>query len=67
MKQESRGKLTKLKGSVKEAAGILTGNREMERQGAQQRAVGVVQERIGEARRKAGDFANEIGKAIKKG
>jgi len=67
MSQETRGKVTKLKGRVKEAAGIITGNRELERQGAQQRAVGVVQERIGEARRKAGDFAAEMGKAIKKG
>lgn len=65
MRQESRGKVTKLKGRVKEAAGIITGDREMERQGAQQRALGVVQERIGEARRKAGDFATAMGKAIK--
>lgn len=67
MKQESRGRLTKLKGRVKEAAGIITGNSDLEKQGAQQRAVGVVQQRIGEARRKAGDFAAEMGKAIKKG
>jgi len=67
MKQETRGKVTKLKGRVKEAAGIITGDREMEQQGAQQRAVGAVQEPIGEARRKAGDFATARGKAIGKG
>lgn len=67
MRQESRGKVTKLKGRVKEAAGIITGDRDLERRGAQQRAVGVVQERIGEARRKAGDFASAMGRAIRKG
>lgn len=66
MKQELQGKVTKLKGRVTEAAGILAGDRKLERQGAQQRAVGTVQESIGKARRKAGELVGDVGKAIKR-
>lgn len=66
MKQESRGKLTKLKGRVKEAAGVLTGDRKLERQGAQERAAGAVQESVGKARRKVGELVTGVGKAIKR-
>lgn len=66
MKQESRGRLTKLKGRVKEAAGVLTGDRKLERQGAQERAAGAAQESVGKARRKVGELVTGIGKAIKR-
>jgi uncharacterized protein YjbJ (UPF0337 family) len=42
----------KLKGRVKEVAGIMTGNRKLEREGSRQRAGGAVQESVGKARRK---------------
>jgi uncharacterized protein YjbJ (UPF0337 family) len=55
-----------VKGRVKEAAGTLTGNRKLEREGARQRAKGAAQERVGKARRKVGDFVDGVAKAIKK-
>ncbi len=65
-KQETRGKVKKLKGRVKESVGIITGNRELERKGSRQRTEGAVQESLGKARRKAGEFVAEVGKVIKK-
>lgn len=66
MKQETRGKLTKLKGRVKEAAGIITGDRKLESKGAQERTAGAVQESVGKARRKAGELVSDVGKAIRR-
>lgn len=66
MKQESRGKLTKLKGRVKEATGVLTGDKKLESEGAQDRAAGAVQESVGKARRKVGELVTGVGKAIKR-
>lgn len=66
MKQESRGTVTKLKGRVKEAAGILTGDRKLEQQGAQERTAGAVEEAVGKARRKAGDLVAGVARAIRK-
>lgn len=65
MKQESRGKVMKLKGRVREAAGIITGNQKLERQGARQRAVGAVNETVGKARRKAGKLAGKAATALR--
>ncbi len=58
--------MKKLKGRVKEAAGIITGNRKLEREGSRQRAEGAVQESVGKARRKVGEFVDGVAKAIKK-
>lgn len=66
VKQESEGKIDKLKGRLKEAAGIVTGDRALERQGAQQRAKGAVEESLGRARRKVGEAVDEVARAIKK-
>ncbi len=64
--QELRGKVTKLKGKAKEAVGIISGNRKLEREGAHQRATGAVQESVGKARRKVGKAVEGIASAIKK-
>jgi uncharacterized protein YjbJ (UPF0337 family) len=64
--QETKGKVEKLKGRVKEATGILTGDRKLEREGTRQRASGAVQERVGKARRKSGELVEDVAKAIKK-
>lgn len=64
--QETQGKVTKLKGRVKEAAGIVTDDGALEREGARERAAGAVQEGLGKARRKVGDFVGGVAKAIKK-
>jgi uncharacterized protein YjbJ (UPF0337 family) len=64
--QETRGKVKKIQGRMKEAAGVITGNRTLEREGARQRAEGAVQEGLGKARRKVGEIVSEVAKAIKK-
>jgi uncharacterized protein YjbJ (UPF0337 family) len=64
--QEARGKAKKLKGRVKQAVGIITGDSAVEREGSRQRAEGTVQESLGKARRKAGEFVDGVAKAIKK-
>jgi uncharacterized protein YjbJ (UPF0337 family) len=66
VRQETRGKVTKIKGEVKEAVGIVTGDRSLERKGAQQRAAGAAQESIGKAQRKVGEAVEAVAKAIKK-
>jgi uncharacterized protein YjbJ (UPF0337 family) len=64
--QEARGQAKKVKGRVKEAVGIISGDRKLESEGAAQRAAGAVQESLGKARRKVGEVVTDLGKAIKK-
>jgi len=64
--QEVGGKVKKTKGKMKEAVGILSGNKKMEREGSLQRAEGAVQEGLGQARRKVGEVLTNLGKAVKK-
>lgn len=63
--QETRGQINKLSGRVKEAAGIITGDRKLEQEGSRQRAKGVVQETVGKARRKAGELIDKVSTAVK--
>jgi uncharacterized protein YjbJ (UPF0337 family) len=64
--QEARGKVRKLKGRVKEAVGIVTGDSVLEREGSRQRAEGAVLESLGKTRRKAGELVDGVASAIKK-
>lgn len=64
--QEVRGKVKKVEGRVKEAVGIITADSEMERDGSRERAGGAVQESVGKARRKVGEFVGGVAKAIEK-
>jgi uncharacterized protein YjbJ (UPF0337 family) len=64
--QEVGGKVKKAKGKVKEAVGILTGDRKMEREGSLQRAQGAVEEGLGKARRKVGEVLTNLGNTIRK-
>lgn len=64
--QEVRGKVKKAKGKVKEAVGILSGDKKMEREGSLERAAGAVQEGLGGARRKVGEVLTNLGNTIKK-
>ncbi|HEY3351260.1 MAG TPA: CsbD family protein [Thermoanaerobaculia bacterium] len=64
--QEGSGKVKKVKGSVKEAVGILSGDRKLEREGSLQRAEGSIEEGLGKARRKVGEALTNLGNAIKK-
>jgi uncharacterized protein YjbJ (UPF0337 family) len=65
-KQEASGKVKKLKGRAKEAVGIITGNKKLEREGSRQKTEGAVQESLGQARQKVGNFVDRAAKAIKK-
>ncbi len=62
--QEVRGKVKKTKGRVKEAVGILSGDKKLEREGSLERAQGAVEEGLGKARRKVGEVLTNLGKAI---
>jgi uncharacterized protein YjbJ (UPF0337 family) len=63
---ELQGKKQNLKGRVKEAVGVLTGNEKLESDGADERADGAIQETIGKARRKVGEALEDLGKKTKK-
>ena len=64
--QEVRGKVKKAKGKVKEAVGILSGDKKMEQKGSVQRAEGTIEEGLGKARRKVGEALTGLGNTIKK-
>ena len=65
-KDEAQGKARNLKGRAKEAAGVLTGNKQLESEGANDRAAGALQDAAGKARRKVGQVLENIGKSVKK-
>ncbi|HEY7111950.1 MAG TPA: CsbD family protein [Thermoanaerobaculia bacterium] len=65
-KDEREGKKTQIKGRVKEATGVITGKKDLETEGANERADGEQQETIGKARRKAGELIEDLGRRIKK-
>ena len=64
--QEKQGKMNQRKGRAKEAAGIATGDKALEREGSRQRTKGAVQESLGKARRKVGEFVDDVAETIKK-
>jgi uncharacterized protein YjbJ (UPF0337 family) len=64
-KDEMEGKWEKAKGTVKEKAGEVTGDHEMEAEGAAQQAAGEAQDTFGKARRKAGEAVEDLGDTIK--
>jgi uncharacterized protein YjbJ (UPF0337 family) len=65
-RDEIEGKKENIKGRIKEAAGTLTGNKELESEGSNERADGAAQEEIGKARRKVGESIEELGQKIKR-
>ncbi len=65
-RDELEGKKENLKGRVKEATGTLTGNPELEKEGANERAGGALQEGIGRARREVGEAIEDLGEEIKR-
>ena len=65
-RDEREGKAENLKGRVKEATGVVTGNKKLENEGADQRAGGAAQEELGRARRKVGEALEDLGDEVKK-
>jgi uncharacterized protein YjbJ (UPF0337 family) len=65
-RDEFQGKKENLKGRAKEAAGVITGKKDLEAEGRDQRTSGAVQEEAGRARRKLGEAIEDLGKKVKK-
>lgn len=63
-RDEIEGKVDQAKGAVKENVGRAVGDRDMETEGAADRASGNVQEGYGETKRKVGDAIKDIGDAV---
>jgi uncharacterized protein YjbJ (UPF0337 family) len=53
-KDQAAGKFETLKGKVKEAAGVITGKPELEREGKAQQIAGKVQEKVGQVEKVVG-------------
>ncbi len=47
-KHQAKGKLHEIKGKVKEAAGVLTGNPDLEQEGKVENALGTAQKKVGQ-------------------
>ena len=62
----ARGKAEALKGKVKQAAGDLTDNPDLHDEGVADEAAGDTQATVGQAKRKVGEFVEDLGKNIKK-
>ncbi len=65
MSDEMKGKWEKAKGYVKDKAGEVTGNPDLEAEGEAERARGEAEEAVGKARRKAGEAVEKIGEKIR--
>jgi uncharacterized protein YjbJ (UPF0337 family) len=63
-KDEAKGKWEQTKGTVKDKAGELTGNRRLESEGEAQRAAGETQETWGKFKRGVSDAVDSVGEAI---
>ncbi len=65
-RDELDGKTEQVKGRVKQAWGDLTNNEQLRDEGVADEAEGNVQEGFGRARRKVGEFIEEVGEDIKR-
>jgi len=65
-RDEVEGKKENIKGRVKEAAGVLTGDEDLESEGARERSKGALRETKGRFRRTLGDAIEDFGKSVKK-
>jgi uncharacterized protein YjbJ (UPF0337 family) len=60
MNNQTKGKIENLKGRAKQAVGAMTGNKELEAEGAAERVKGAGQELAGKAQRKVEDTAEDL-------
>jgi len=65
-REEAEGKKENIKGRVKEAAGVLTGNEDLESEGASERTQGALREKRGRFRRTLGEAIEDFGRNVKK-
>ena len=63
-KDEVKGKLNQAKGTIKDKAGELTGNRRLEAEGEAEHAKGDAQEAWGATKRKVSDVVEDIADKI---
>ncbi len=61
---EIKGKGKQVAGRAKEKLGKLTGNRDLEERGDQERFQGKVQDKVGKIRRKVGEAVEDLGERI---
>ena len=62
-KDEIKGKGKQIEGAIKDKAGKLIGNPNLEAKGKAERVAGKVQEKVGKARRKTGEAVVKAAKA----
>jgi len=65
-RDELDGKTEQVKGRVKQAWGDITNNERLHDEGVADEAAGDVQEGVGKARRKVGEFIEDVGENLKK-
>ena len=65
-KDEMEGKAETVKGKAKQAAGRITKDPDLEGEGIADEAAGKTQDTLGRARRKTGEFIEDVGKQVKK-
>ena len=63
---EVKGKFDQVKGGIKEKAGQVLNDRELEDEGTGDRAGGELREGFGKAKRKVGEAIEDVGKAVGK-
>ena len=63
---EKKGMGQRIKGDVKEAAGRMTGDEELELEGKADQVAGRGREKVGEVTRKAGEKLDDLGDRLKK-
>ena len=63
---ELKGKAREIKGKVKQAAGDVTDNERLRNEGVDDEVAGEAQADFGKARRKVGEFIEDLGEDIKR-
>jgi uncharacterized protein YjbJ (UPF0337 family) len=63
-KDEIKGKGKQIEGAIKDKAGKLIGNPNLEAKGKAERVAGKIEEKVGKARRKTGEAVMTAAKAI---
>lgn len=65
-RDEIKGKARDVKGRIKRASGVLTGNPRLESEGADEQEIGQAQADLGRARESLGRAVEKLGQKIKR-